>query len=243
MLKDLNIKIFIPARMSSTRLPGKPLLDIHGSPMILRVANTCAEVIGKENVHILTPDTSIYNVCVENKFPAIITSHKCTNGTERLAEVVKQFECERYINVQGDEPLLRPHIIEDFIINSRKLPGSAIGYTTLIDQTLVESESVVKIVLSDNRVIYASRLPIAIQDIRGKIQHKKHVGIYSFTREDLVFFGNSNVGPIEAHENIEIMRLIENGKHVFATEVSTFGRSVDTYDDYLFVTKYGNFNE
>lgn len=229
--------------MASSRLPGKPLLDIHGMPMVVRVARTCAEVVGVDNTYVLTPDEEILEICKRYRVEAALTSNNCINGTERIAELVKTFSFEKYVNVQGDEPLLRPEIIADFIAKSNKYQETVIGFTEIFDQRLIESESVVKLVSHDSRVVFCSRWPIASKGNDGKPLYKKHVGLYSYAKQDLIDFLNLGQSPLEAQENVEILRLIENGIKVFTIEVPLFGRSVDTFDDYQFVLKYGRFDE
>ena len=112
--------IIIPARFSSTRFPGKPLADINGKPMIYHVWNKCVKALHKSRVYVATDDHRIERVCKDLDISVVMTNSQCQTGTDRIFEVSKIIDSKTYINVQGDEPLIKVSDIEkiiDFSIN------------------------------------------------------------------------------------------------------------------------------
>jgi len=214
---------------------------IQGKPMILRVADKCTQVVGKENVVISTPDNEIIDVCKKNDFLWTKSSEQCRTGTDRLSEFIKENNDSFIVNVQGDEPMISTKIIHDFIEEVKKKQETTIGISRIFDEKLVFEKSVVKVAISENSLIYASRNPLPVASDKGDLTYFKHTGIYGFSREDLDFFGITQAGSLEIAENIEILRLIENQRKVSVVEIPNYGRAVDTIADFEFVNKYGSF--
>lgn len=240
-LKD-TFHLIIPARMASERLPGKPLALIQGVPMVIRVAKVCIEVVGIESVSVSTPDDEIIEVCKHFNVPAVYSSIDCKSGSDRIYEFAKNNKFQRYVNIQGDEPLLPAKILKKFLFESFKLSSSVVGISKLVDPALVQSDSVVKIANSNGRIVYASRSALANSSTNGEINYYKHTGLYSYLHEDILTFGASTRGSLESAENIEILRLIECGVKVQSVEIENYGRAVDTERDLQFVETYGNFS-
>ena len=109
--------IIIPARYGSSRFEGKPLFKILGTEMVIRVANICAKVVGKENLYVATDNKKISKVVISNGYKAIMTSTKCLTGTDRVAEAALKVKSDIYVNVQGDEPTINPKDIKKITIN------------------------------------------------------------------------------------------------------------------------------
>ena len=105
MSKKINYLVVIPARFRSKRLPGKPLMDICGKPMIIRTFDQCRKVFPSSKIIVATDDKRIKNVCEENNIRVVMTSKYCLTGTDRMAEVAKKIKANFYLNVQGDEPM------------------------------------------------------------------------------------------------------------------------------------------
>jgi 3-deoxy-manno-octulosonate cytidylyltransferase (CMP-KDO synthetase) len=238
---EQEFHIIIPARMDSERLPGKPLAKIQGVPMVIRVANVCIEVVGKENVTVSTPDLEIVEVCTTNKVPVVKSSLSCRSGTDRIVEFAQTYNFKKYVNVQGDEPLLPAKILREFLNESIKSDASVVGISQILDPALVQSESVVKVAVSDGFIVYASRSPLPNSALDNEPKYLKHTGLYTFTRNDILNFGKNKKGSLEIAENVEILRLIERGIRVRFVEIENFGRAVDTQRDLQFVEKYGKF--
>jgi 3-deoxy-manno-octulosonate cytidylyltransferase (CMP-KDO synthetase) len=237
----INYKVVIPARMNSTRLPGKPLMDIQGKPMVIRVAEKCIAAVGIDNIIVSTPDIEILKVCDEFSVPSVKSALECETGTDRLVELLNTSSIEYFINVQGDEPMLPANIIKNFVETTLQHLNSCIGYAKIYDSNYIESRSVVKVAVSGSRLIYASRSKLPISSDQAELSFLKHTGLYGFNRSDLEMFGKFAKGPLETAENVEILRLIENGIPVNAIEIPNFGRAVDSLADYEFVNKYGDF--
>jgi 3-deoxy-manno-octulosonate cytidylyltransferase (CMP-KDO synthetase) len=116
----MSFLIVIPSRYQSTRLPGKPLIDICGIPMVVRTYKQCIKVVDPDLVVVATDDARIQMVCEANGIKTIMTSDKCLTGTDRVAEVALQIEVNTYINVQGDEPIFNPEDLKLLINESEK---------------------------------------------------------------------------------------------------------------------------
>lgn len=222
--------------MASERLPGKPLLDIAGIPMIVRVAQTCIESLGVEAVTVSTPDDEIALACESHGIDVHRSSLSCVSGTDRLAEFAATYpSLEPFVNVQGDEPMLTPEVLNMFLSQLGTSGDTVVGISQMRDPSLVASESTVKVATSGGSLIYASRSPLPAQDKSGDIIYWKHTGLYSFSSAALQVFSENSRGPLELSENVEILRLVENGIPVRVAEVPPFGRAVDTERDLEFV--------
>ena len=124
--------LVIPARYKSKRLPGKPLLDICGVPMIIRTFRQCEKIIPKSKIIVATDDTRIKKVCETEKINTVMTSKKCLTGTDRIAEIAKKFKAKFYLNVQGDEPICNISDLKKLLVFAKKYPNTIInGYTKI----------------------------------------------------------------------------------------------------------------
>ena len=243
MAKTGKVKIIIPARLNAQRLPGKPLMDIQGKPMVIRVAEKCIAAIGKENVLVSTPDSEIEEACSEHGVAFVRSSINCLSGTDRLYEFMKSCDDDLIVNVQGDEPMIPVSVVRDFYSKVTKMNQTCVGISQIFDEASVKSQSVVKVAFSNDTLVYASREPIGGVGKEVERTYFKHTGLYSFTRADIIKFGDSERGTLELAENVEILRLIERGISVQAVEVPNYGRAVDTIKDFEFVNKYGQFED
>ncbi len=238
-----KVKIIIPARLGAQRLPGKPLMDIQGKPMVIRVAEKCIAAIGKEKVIVSTPDAEIAVACNKYGVNFVRSSIDCLSGTDRLFEFMQLCDDQLVVNVQGDEPMIPVSVVKDFYAKVTKMNQTCVGVSQIFDETYVKSQSVVKVAVSNDTLVYASRESIGGVNREAKRTYFKHTGLYSFTRADIIKFGESKRGTLEQAENIEILRLIERGISVKAVEVPNYGRAVDSIKDFEFVNKYGKFQD
>ena len=226
--------IVIPARYKSKRLPGKPLANIGGLPMIVRTYNQCAKVISKDKIVVATDNLKIKNVCDEHNIKSIITSNNCLTGTDRVAEVAKKIKCNFYINVQGDEPFFNPNDLKLLIKQAKKKPKEVInGYTEIKDRKLFFSSSIPKVVFDKKGyLLYMSRGPIPSNKALEFKKSWRQVCAYSFPRKALFDFANSkNKTPIESLEDIEILRFLEKGYKVKMIKMSNKSLAVDNNED------------
>tara|TARA_B100002052_G_scaffold81978_1_gene75209 strand:+ start:137 stop:868 length:732 start_codon:yes stop_codon:yes gene_type:complete len=226
--------VVIPARYKSKRLPGKPLANIGGLPMIVRTYNQCAKVVSKDKIVVATDNLKIKNVCNEYNIKSIITSNKCLTGTDRVAEVAKKIKCNFYVNVQGDEPFFNPNDLKMLIKQAEKKPKEVInGYTEIKDRKLFFSSSIPKVVFDKKEyLLYMSRGPIPSNKALEFKKAWRQVCAYSFPRKALFDFANTkNKTPIESLEDIEILRFLEKGYKVKMIKMSNKSLAVDNNED------------
>lgn len=234
----------IPARYESSRFPGKPLADICGKPMIWWVYQQCKKVSELTEVYVATDDKCIYDVCEQYGMNVIMTSEQHKTGTDRVGEVAEKIKAELYVNIQGDEPLLEPENIVKAITPFFKNPNLQVSnlMTQIKDPVDVCNCTVPKVITNkENMGIYLTR--VAAPYPKGTLDYKyyKQVCVYGFKPEALRFFCDYGKkygkSKIEAIEDIEILRFIENGYAVQYVEVSSDTVAVDTVNDLLKVRK------
>ena len=231
MIDDLVI--VIPARLDSNRLPNKPLIEFNGIPMIVRVAQKCAEVLDKRKIFVSTPDEQIITICKSHGINAVRSSTSALSGTDLIVEFSKGNDYSRIINVQGDELLLTAECLENFILESRNNQNCTIGVMKISDQHELTKASVVKVAISENKLIYASRSQIPNDTYANEISAYKHTGLYMFTKDSLNQFSFQKQGYLEKTERIEILRFIENRIPVDVVEVNNYFFTIDTEDDVI----------
>ena len=228
--------IVIPARYDSSRFPGKPLVDIKGVPMIIRVARICAEVLPRDSIFVATDDKRIANVVRSHDFNAIMTRKTALTGTDRLFEASRKINADIFVNVQGDEPLLNPSDIRKVIEAKRNHPSKIINcYCAIGSNEEPENLNIPKVVFSeDQRLVYMSRrlLPGFKDQEKKPPVFYKQVCIYAFSKSDLQSFGNfGRKSALERSEDIEILRLLEWGADILMVEVTAGSIAVDTPED------------
>ncbi len=237
-MSQLGKKIIgvIPARYKSSRLPGKPLVELLGKPMIIWVLELTAAVLGKENTYVATDDQRIFELVNNSGFQAIMTSEDHKTGTDRLVEVANLIEADFYVNIQGDEPTLNPASIQKVIEAKIKHPDKVINAMTEISNNEnPNSKNIPKVVFSEsNEMIYMSRLPLpGYKDPENKPKfYFKQVCIYAFSRSQLLAFGNLNrKSKVESFEDIEILRFIDLSVPVKMVKVEGNTYAVDVKED------------
>ena len=226
--------VVIPARYKSKRLPGKPLINIGGLPMIVRTYNQCAKVVNKDKIIVATDSLKIKNVCDKYNIKTIITSNKCLTGTDRVAEVAKKIKCNFYINVQGDEPFFNPNDLKILIKEAEKKQKEVInGYTEIKEKKLFINSSIPKVVFDKKGyLLYMSRGPIPSNKALKFKKAWRQICAYSFPRNALIDFKKTkNKTTIESLEDIEILRFLEKGYKVKMIRMSNKSLSVDNIED------------
>ncbi|WHY90979.1 3-deoxy-manno-octulosonate cytidylyltransferase [Neobacillus cucumis] len=230
----MNYCVIIPARYESSRLPGKPLIELCGLPMVIRTYKQCIKACPSEKVFVATDDERIRDVCESNNIQVIMTSSNCLTGTDRIAECAKYIAADVFINVQGDEPIFNPRDLEILISNIEKYPGEVLnGYCKISDEYLFRSGSIPKVVFRpDGRLLYMSRAPIPSNKEQSFKKAWRQVCAYAFPREALKDFSSLNEKTqLECIEDIEILRFLELGWDVRMLELSNDSIAVDTPDD------------
>ena len=232
--------IIIPARYSSKRLPGKPLIDINGIPMIIRTFNQCKKAVPASKIIIATDDKRIQKICSKNGINSIITSKRCLTGTDRIAEVAKKIKKSFYINVQGDEPICNPKDIKKIVNFAKKNPNLIInGYTEIKDKEMFYSPNVPKVVFDKNqKLLYMSRAPIPSNKKQTFIKSWRQVCIYSFPYKSLkIYTSIKKKTTLELIEDLESNRFLELGYQVKMLKMSNKSVAVDTKEDLVKVRK------
>ncbi|MGE0615417.1 MAG: 3-deoxy-manno-octulosonate cytidylyltransferase [Bacteriovoracia bacterium] len=233
--------LVIPARYASTRLPGKPLADIHGKPMIQWVYEAAKKARGVDQVIVATDDDRVTQAVRKFGGEVMMTSPDLTSGTDRIAAVARQLKADIYINVQGDEPMIDPTGIEKALelVTSKRFTMASI-MTPLRSQADLLSRNVVKVIVDNNsRALFFSRLPIpygrqeppaAPSGTTPYIPYK-HLGLYVYTREVLFQISEARPVPLEVAESLEQLRAMQHGIPIGLAEVERDTVAVDTAED------------
>jgi len=227
----------IPARYASTRFPGKPLVPLLGRPMILWVADVCAEALGGANVVVATDDGRIHDVAAAAGYRVEMTSDRALTGTDRIAEIADRLGTDVILNVQGDEPLLDPADLVRIAEVKAAQPEMVVnGYHPLGPEEDPENPNLPKVVIDrDERLLYMSRCAVPGTKSGGPsttTTYLKQVCIYGFSVDDLRSFASvAGKGPLEAAEDIEILRFLELGRPVRMVRTSAASLAVDAPED------------
>jgi 3-deoxy-manno-octulosonate cytidylyltransferase (CMP-KDO synthetase) len=225
----------IPARFHSTRLPGKPLADIGGRPMIEHVYRRAAASPSVDAVVVATDDERVRAAVEAFGGVAWMTRADHRSGSDRLAEVAAEIDCELIVNVQGDEPLLPPEMIDEVIAPLEIDPSIPMGTLCCpIDDDDLASPNVVKVVRDRaGFALYFSRAPIPfVRDASGRpAPARKHIGLYVYRREFLLQFARLAPTPLELAESLEQLRALEHGFRIMTVETSHDSVGVDTQAD------------
>jgi 3-deoxy-manno-octulosonate cytidylyltransferase (CMP-KDO synthetase) len=237
----------IPARFGSTRLPGKPLADIHGRPMIQHVYARTRQARRVERVLVATDDERIAAAVRAFGGEAVLTSAGHATGTDRLAEAARATQAAVVVNVQGDEPLLDPAAIDAAVDGLAADPGLSLSTLSvpIRDAREMLSPSVVKVVVdARGDALYFSRSPIpgigpagfgsaesAAEAVRRGLA-RRHLGLYAYRREALLRYASLPPAPLEQAEALEQLRALHHGMRIRVVDFDgEWGPAVDTPED------------
>ena len=230
-MKNIGV---IPARYNSSRFPGKPLADICGKPMIWWVHERLKGLEGLNEVYVATDDLRIKEVCESYGIKTIMTSENHKTHLDRLYEVSTLIDADFYINVNGDEPLIETEAI------SRILPNGVDSKSLYVSNLMTELKNPLEAVdFSKIKIatdvfgygLYLARSPIPYPKGTYDFYYKKFVGVQCFTKSALEFCYSAPRGPLEAAEDIDEFRFIENGQKIKFVEANVTTLSVDTPKD------------
>jgi 3-deoxy-manno-octulosonate cytidylyltransferase (CMP-KDO synthetase) len=222
----------IPARLASTRLPRKVLREIAGRPMLAWVFEAATACPQLDRVLIATDSDEVAELCYRNNWPVQLTSPELPSGTDRVHAVAERIHADIYVNIQGDEPLLKPEHLTALL---RPFTYSHVEVSTLKVRCTTENianPNAVKVVTSaDGRALYFSRATIPYDRDQAYPEYWKHIGLYAYRKATLLRFPTLPHSPLEHTERLEQLRFLENNiaVHVEATEYDTIG--VDTEED------------
>jgi 3-deoxy-manno-octulosonate cytidylyltransferase (CMP-KDO synthetase) len=235
----MNILGLIPARFASTRFPGKPLHPVAGKPLIQRVVEQCRKAKSLREVIVATDDQRIADVA--RKFCRVeLTRADHPSGSDRIAEVAARIECDAVINIQGDEPLIDPTVVDAVAqaLNDNEMTTAA---TRIRSMEEYGSPNVVKVVVSaSGHALYFSRRTIPfVRDAasRSNVEQLaafpflKHLGLYGYRRETLLRLVKFPVSPLENAEKLEQLRALENGIRIGVVPVNYDSVGVDVPGD------------
>ncbi|HZV34118.1 MAG TPA: 3-deoxy-manno-octulosonate cytidylyltransferase [Verrucomicrobiae bacterium] len=229
----------IPARYASTRFPGKPVALIAGKPLIQRVVEQCQLAKTLSEVIVATDDTRIWEVA-QDFCRTEMTSPDHPSGTDRLAEVVQLCECDAALNIQGDEPLIDPSVI-DAVANALTDNEMSTAATRIRIPEEYDNPNVVKVVVNaGGQALYFSRRTIpylrdaanrSVAEQLAAFPFLKHIGIYGYRRETLLKLVKCPVSPLEQAEKLEQLRALENGISIAVVKVDYDSVGVDRPED------------
>ena len=236
----------VPARYASTRFPGKPLALIAGKPLIQHVVEQCQKAKSLNEVIVATDDTRIWEVA-QNFCRAEMTRPDHPSGSDRIAEVAGRCQCDAVVNIQGDEPLIDPKVI-DAVAGALKQDEMSTAATRIKSAGELDNPNVVKVVVNvAGRALYFSRRTIPYlreaaspEGIRGQLAafaFLKHLGIYGYRRETLLRLVKFPVSPLEHAEKLEQLRALENGIPIAVMKVDYDSVGVDVPEDVKRVEK------
>ena len=230
----------IPARYASTRFPGKPLALIAGRPLIQHVIEQCRKAKSLAEVVVATDDSRIADAV--KKFCRVeMTRADHPSGSDRIAEVAARCACDAVVNIQGDEPLIDPKVI-DAVAGALAQNEMSTAAVRIRQPAELDNPNVVKVVVSAaGRALYFSRRTIPYlreaaspKDVRGQLAafaFLKHLGIYGYRRETLLRLVKFPVSPLEAAEKLEQLRALENGIQIAVVTVAYDSVGVDVPED------------
>ena len=230
----MKILCVIPARYASTRLPGKPLADIVGKPMIQHVYERSAQATIPQQVVVATDDEKVFQAVQQFGGKVVMTSSEHQTGTDRLAEVASKYaEVDVIINVQGDEPLIDPKVIDELaqeFLNDTALQMASV--MSIMDTEDYQNPNAVKVVTDlNNNALYFSRSLLPYPRVAGKANVYKHIGIYAYKKDFLLKFAKLEPTPLEQSESLEQLRALENGYKIKMIKTKFKFIGVDSIED------------
>ncbi len=230
----MKVLAVIPARYASTRLPGKPLLDICGKPLIQRVWEIVSRVRGLDEVVVATDDARIAHAVESFGGRVCMTSPDCRSGSDRVREVAASLAADVYVNVQGDEPLLEPAAIERLLdVFTEDADVRVATLCSPISEDQARSPHQVKVVRDHaGNALYFSRAPLPfVREYGEAAEFWGHVGIYAYRADALRSFASLPASPLEQAEKLEQLRFLQAGIAIRVPEVPQMGAGVDTPED------------
>ena len=237
--------VIIPARLGSSRLPRKVILDICSKPMVQHVYEAAKSAKNIDEVYIATDSVEVETICRTFTSNIIMTDEKHESGTDRLAEAIEKIACDNIINVQGDEPLIDPKLISELALALQKRETPMVSAMHKIKTTEeLKSPNAVKVTVDKNsNALYFSRSIIPHHrdewetllnkhtEIPSALSFFKHIGIYGYTREFLAEYATMEQTYLEKLEKLEQLRVLENGYKIKMIETEYEPVGVDVESD------------
>ena len=242
----MKIAGIIPARFASTRFPGKPLALVAGKPLIQHVVEQCRKAKALADVIVATDDARIADA-VKKLCRVEMTRPEHPSGSDRIAEVAERCQCDAVVNIQGDEPLIEPSVI-DAVAGALAQNEMSTAATHIKNPAELDNPNVVKVVVNAaGRALYFSRRTIPylreaasrpVSEQLAAFAFLKHLGIYGYRRDTLLRLVKFPVSPLENAEKLEQLRALEHGIPIAVVKVDYDSVGVDTPEDVEWVERY-----
>jgi 3-deoxy-manno-octulosonate cytidylyltransferase (CMP-KDO synthetase) len=235
----MKIVAMIPARYESERLPGKLMMDLGGIPIILRTYQNVIRSGLFDDVFVVTDSEMIFRLIKKNGGNVFMSSVKHDNGSDRIAEFVSKINSDLILNVQGDEPFIDKSSLEKlisvFIDDDKKNIDLASIMQLITNEREILSPNNVKVVVDKNNfAMYFSRSIIPFNRSKDKnIKYFKHIGVYAFRKESLLYYYKSKSTKLEKLEKLEQLRFLENGKKIKMVLTDYEGYGIDVMEDLI----------
>lgn len=232
MSKSFRTLGVIPARLASTRLPRKVLREVAGKPLLVWVVEAARACPQLDNVLVATDSDEVVALCAARGIAVEMTSPELPSGTDRVHAVAQKIDAEIYVNLQGDEPLLKPEHITALL---QPFEREDVDVTTLkvrcTPENIANPNAVKVVAAADGRALYFSRATIPYDRDGSAPVYWKHIGLYAYRKAALNRFPSLQVSALEQAERLEQLRFLEDGIDIYVepTEHDTIG--VDTEDD------------
>jgi 3-deoxy-manno-octulosonate cytidylyltransferase (CMP-KDO synthetase) len=236
-MKDLKIIAVIPARYASTRFPAKLIQDLGGKPVIVQTYLATLATNLFDEVIVATDHEIIYNLLQKHHVNVVMTKDTHESGSDRIAEVIENIECDVVVNVQGDEPFVSKENLQNLIDVFKNDDEQAIDLASLMfeikDVDAINNPNNVKVVIDKNlKALYFSRAAIPFaRDGKSLVSYYQHVGVYAYRKQALLDFTKWNVSDLENTEKLEQLRYLDHGKTIQMVITNHVGVGIDTPQD------------
>jgi 3-deoxy-manno-octulosonate cytidylyltransferase (CMP-KDO synthetase) len=251
MPTEPRVLAVIPARWASTRFPGKPLVKIVGVPMIQRVVKQVQKAKFITEVIVATDDSRIFDLVNKNGGNAIMTSTEHQSGTDRVAEVARNKDCDIVVNIQGDEPLIPPQNIEkvvESLVEDTSIPVTSLRILIQNSKDLLNYNITKVVVDKFDSALYFSKAPIPWDRDKWSLNLGdvsclsapiwfKHIGLYAYRKKFLIKYSELPISPLEKIEKLEQLRILENGFSIKVIETNLDSTGVDSAADIEIIEK------
>ncbi len=235
----MSVSVLIPARLGSTRLPRKALLDIGGKPMVQHVWEQASRMKCADHVAIATDSEEIKAAAEGWGATVYMTSEDCQSGTERLATLLPQIDSQFFLNVQGDEPFIQPDLLDSLVQVWQETGCDLVTalYRIRTQREIFDPNLVKCVRRADGQALYFSRSPVP--HVRSTPQEDwadghvfwAHIGVYGYSRQTLSRYLDLTPTPLEQSEKLEQLRFLEHGLSIQTVETAYQPLGIDTPED------------
>ncbi|MBA5791308.1 3-deoxy-manno-octulosonate cytidylyltransferase [Flavobacterium sp. xlx-214] len=236
-MSKLKIIAVIPARYASTRFPAKLIQDLGGKPVVVQTYLATVATQLFDEVLVATDHEIIYNLLQQHQVNVVMSSDTHESGSDRIAEVIQNVECDVIVNVQGDEPFVSKENLQSLIEVFEKDSQNAIDLASLMfeitDLEVIQNPNNVKVVIDENnKALYFSRAAIPFpRDGKSYVPYYQHIGVYAYRKQALLDFTTWQMKGLEATEKLEQLRYLEHGRTLQMVKTQHIGVGIDTKED------------